>query len=226
MNAMKPNKYPSQNQSGFTIVELMIATAVLSVILLISTVVIVGIGRLYYKGINQSRVQGTVRSVGDEIAQKLQLNTAPVQHNEPSPPDDANMKAYCIGSTRYSYVEGVKIGTKKGGPTGQGPYYHVLWRDILPSGGECKPQNLKLPDPGGVEGQELISPNSRLTQFSITGSGGGSAIESPYNVVIGVAYGDDDLLSSGPNVTCQGSAGGQFCATAKLSTTVVQRTTD
>lgn len=218
-----------QKQRGFTIVELMIATSVLSVILLMTTVVMTGIGRLYYKGINQSRVQGTVRTVGDEIAQKLQLNTRVVQHFAPGSNaalvPDANLAAYCIGSSRYSFVTGVQIGTQKAGAGAE--YKHVLWRDIIPTSAACTPLDLKSSSPGGAEGQELISPSSRLTEFSITGLGGATPpIESPYNVRIGVAYGDDDLLTNptSSSAQCSGSAGGQFCATASLDTRVVQRT--
>lgn len=220
----------NHRHSGFTIVELMIATAVLSIVLLMATVVMTNIGRLYYKGINQSRVQGAARSVSDEVAQKLQLNSTAVQHYDPSvvPPPvpvnlDLNMKAYCIDSTRYSYVEGVKIGTKK---ESTGPVYqHVLWRDVITPGSECRPLDLKSDNPGGDEGQELISPSSRLTEFSIVGPTAGGAIASPYSVVVGVAYGDDDLLSDrmSKNPTCMSGIGGQFCATARLSTHVVQR---
>ncbi len=64
-------------QKGFTIIELMIATAVLSTILVMVTVVMVNIGSLYYKGINQARVQDDVRSIADEIIKNIQLNDQP-----------------------------------------------------------------------------------------------------------------------------------------------------
>lgn len=222
-------KSPSR-QAGFTIVELMIATAVLSVILLMTTVVITGIGRLYYKGINQSRVQNTVRSVSDDISQKLQLASEDVQYFWPGKDTariDANLGAYCIESTRYSFVLGVQIGQQKEGTSTT--YQHVLWRDVMPLGTPCEPLDLAGTDsPGGDEGQELISPNSRLTEFSVTGPTGGG-IESPYTITTGVAYGDNDLLTgepsfTGPDVKCKSDIGGQFCAASRLSTIAVKRT--
>ena len=42
----------SKDKSGFTILELMIAISILSIILLLSTYVLMGVGKLYSKGVN------------------------------------------------------------------------------------------------------------------------------------------------------------------------------
>ncbi|HVX56619.1 MAG TPA: hypothetical protein VHA37_02700 [Candidatus Saccharimonadales bacterium] len=233
------------SEDGFTIIELMIATGVLATILLLVTVVMVGIGNLYYKGIDQSRVQDDTRNITDDIAQQLQLNGQSLSTASWSARHE---QAYCIGNTRYTYVLGAEIGKPAPGPTPGPTYQHVLWRDANPTPGSCSidpgdidnvtPVDLQnsTPSPGG---SELIGPNSRLSAFSITPTGGGS----PYSIVVGVAYGDDDLLcnssvvgscASGSamtdwsqyqniNLQCKGSVGDQFCSTAHLQTAVVQR---
>jgi prepilin-type N-terminal cleavage/methylation domain-containing protein len=233
------NRRRLTGQKGFTIIELMIATTVLSVILLLVTTMMISIGNLFYKGINQARVQDDTRNITDEIAQYLQLSgTAPLPGIDSGNPD---ISVYCVGDTRYSYAQRVQIGHQK---AGAGPIYrHVIWRDT-PSGG-CDPThgaNLQSPFLSG--GTELIAPNSRLTDFSISAT-------SPYVISVGIAYGDDDLLcdngwnappdcaTSGVSghmqqiwsglinptgqISCKGSTGDQFCATATLTTTVANR---
>jgi prepilin-type N-terminal cleavage/methylation domain-containing protein len=221
-------------QSGFTIVELMIATAVLAVLLLLVTIVITNIGDLYYKGFNQARVQSDVRNISSQVTQDLELSgsnlTSPVAPvNTPG-----NVEAYCIGNVRYTFILGDQIGSTTD---------HVLWRDTdNPVEGNCKPiANFSTVD-GPATGTELIAPDSRLVVFSVTQA----TATSPYVVNIEVAYGDNDTLCSASvegsctgttsmpagadfrlaNLVCRSSiSADQFCSTASLSTTVVQRIT-
>lgn len=221
---------------GFTIVELLIATAVLSTILVLVTVVMVNIGHLYYKGLNQARVQDDTRSITDEVAQHLELgdNYFKVANS------NGTVHAYCIGSERYTYVLYRQIGSD----AAKQQSTHVLWRDQNPTPGSCSPTN--LPDLSNAtpsaDGTEMIAPNSRLTAFNIDGT-------SPYDLSVGVAYGDNDLLcdtgvpnncttgdigtlinngsyapgNQGRNIKCKGNIGDQFCATSFLRTTVLRR---
>lgn len=233
-------------QKGFTIIELMIATAVLSTMLVLVTVVMVNIGNLYYKGVNQARVQDTARNITDQVSEYIKLSDrVPI-----GPVNGANgTQLYCVGGIRYAFVLGTQIGNLAPGTATR--YYDVLWRDTDPTPGSCPteidPQhpvlgqldltrsNLKAVDP---EGTELIANNSRLTEFSMANA-------SPSAISVGVAYGDDVLLCNpsavpnscnnaaaamphqndytGPGVLCKGGRGDQFCSTANLNVTVVQR---
>lgn len=212
-------KYTVHEQKGFTIVELMIGTAVLSTILVLATVTMAGIGRLYYKGINQAKIQNAVRTIANDVVQNIQVGSDVVVGPVSGSGASAQMKAYCIGKIRYSYIPGVKMGDTDGGIT----YQHVFWRDTISSG--CSPANLAQGDPssgyGGVKGTELMSPNSRLTRFTISLTSQGT-----YGVDVAAAYGDGDLLdlTTNPNnPTCRGDIGDQFCATASLQTKAVRR---
>lgn len=205
------------DQEGFTIVELLIATAVLSTLLVVVSVMMANIGRLYYKGINQAKMQENVRSVVDDISERLQLNNSNVLTA-----NNGAVGAYCIGATRYTYVIGAQL---KDDPD-PGEYKHVLWRDTI-SPGTCSVANLMLDNPSS-NGSELITTRSRLTQFSI------NRTASPYVVTMKLVYGDNDQIDDpsipgvqtiGAGVKCLSQAGNQFCATASLTTTVVQRTT-
>lgn len=199
---------------GFTIVELMIATSVLSVILLLVTGMMISIGNLFYKGVNQARIQDNVRSISDEITEQLKYSgSEPVQPpaiNETFSSHTFSVQVLCVGGTRYTYVLGVQIGTS----SGQLP--HVLWRDAAAS--PCAQADLTQNSPT-AKGAELIAPNSRLANLVVSKTG------SPYTVDTTVAYGDDDLLS-GPNSTtplCKGNTGDQFCAVASLHTLATRR---
>ncbi len=210
------------SKAGFTIIELMIASAVLSTILLLVTALMISIGSLYYKGVNESSVQDDVRSIATDVSQQLQISdgftTASSNLSYP------NVQAYCVGSMRYTFITGVEIGQTVGVGGSGTTYYHILWRDTNPTPGNCTIDNtnggaLTTENPSDSGGTELIAPNSRLTAFSITGS-------SPYAISVGVAYGAADLLNlNGINTTCKGGTGDQFCGTASLTTTVVQRIT-
>jgi len=208
------NKLNNSRERGFTIVELMIATAVLSTLLVVVSIMMANIGKLYYKGITQAKMQDNTRSVIDEVADRLQLNNS----SPPVIPDSGvgGVKSYCVGTTRYTYVENIRI-TDDPPPPPAPSFKHVLWRDTVPVG-TCGVADLTIPTPS-VNGSELLTTKSRITQFTITPT-------SPFTVTLGLAYGDDDQLSgSGLNTRCISQSGNQFCATSTLSTQVLQRAT-
>ena len=60
------------DQSGFTLLELMIATTIFSVILLLCTVGLIQIGKTYYKGSAIVRTQNVARDITDNITQAIQ----------------------------------------------------------------------------------------------------------------------------------------------------------
>lgn len=230
-------KPATKHQQGFTIVELMIATTVFSVILLLVTIMIISIGRLYTKGIDQTRVQDNVRSIVDEISQQVQLTSQtspPVVL--PAIPPAAGVHTYCIGNNRYTYILNTQIGTNAA------QSQHVLWRDTNLTPSSCTPiAVLNTPNPStGLNGVELMAPNSRLTSFSIAGPP--TMPQGLYNISVAVAFGDDDLLCdsgtpgdcgsttpsthltspTGP-IICKGQTGEQFCATANAKITIAER---
>ncbi len=213
-------------EQGFTIVELMIATTILSVILVMVTVVMTGIGNLYYKGVNQARVQDDARTITDDISEHLQLGgTVQVAPNSVIDPNltqgGVTVNALCIDNTRYTYVTNVQIG--HAASVSGAVFDHVLWRDTLVTGSPCYRALLTSADPtagtGGKAntGSELIAPLSRLTILN-------SSTTSPYSLNVGVAFGDPTITSgSGLGTTCNNGPGDQFCAVASLSTAVAKR---
>lgn len=207
------------NQQGFTIVELIIATSIFSVMMLMSTTGLIYIGRTYYKGLISAKTQEATRSIVEEITREAQFSA----YNTISPPDAGNYgptassvatEAICIGDMRYTKVVG-QSNTKMGATDNPGTTLrHLLWVDkiTIPSAPcEALPFN-------SATSRDLLSQNMRLTDFRIQPVPPGR-----YNISITIYYGDNDLVDA--NGFCVGSnSGGQFCARSSLETVATRRT--
>jgi prepilin-type N-terminal cleavage/methylation domain-containing protein len=211
-------------QSGFTILELMIATTVLAVILLLVTVMITGIGNLYYKGVTLSQTQDVTRALVSAATQDIQLNKgAPTIVTTALTIAGNPVTVACEGTARYTYVKNVQIGS------GAGTTRHAVWRNSKVSGAACTPMDLTkdLANPTSVDydasGSELLATKMRLTSLDFTNPV--PAVNSSlFQIKASVAYGEDDLLNlSGYTTACKGGTADQFCATARLSGGAVQR---
>jgi prepilin-type N-terminal cleavage/methylation domain-containing protein len=198
-------------QDGFTIVELIIATAVFSVILLICASGIIVIGKLFYKGIISTATQEVARSAIDDIKEDFELSGGYFVAIPPS----SGYEGFCIGSHLYSYKIDQKINLDGTG--------HALVVRDYPS---CDTSPPVAPDnfttsPPAVQAQwrELLGANMRLGAFIVTPN---SAIRpSGLAIDINVISGDDDLISVFG--TCKGGGGSQFCANAPLSAYATRR---
>jgi prepilin-type N-terminal cleavage/methylation domain-containing protein len=60
--------------SGFTILELMIASAVFAVVLLVVAIGAISLTNSYYKGITSSDVQSVARAIMSEVSQSIQFS--------------------------------------------------------------------------------------------------------------------------------------------------------
>lgn len=233
--------------------ELMIATMVFSVLLVVLTVGVLSFTRGFYKGLNSSATQTTARNLMNAIA-----TGAEYAHI-----GDINDTAYngpvgClkIGSVEYHFYLGQLVdGSGLSNPSG--PNYGVY--RTTNGAISCDPSNLTTynaslqsdlttsPQPGS----ELLGTNMRVTELGVKQDGDGLA-----NVSVGVAYGSDDLLCSssldasdptvaggcnsaapvldnspgskwfidnGSGVQCKSTTGDQFCAVTHLTTSVQPR---
>ena len=217
-------------QQGFTIIELLVATAVFSIVMMIITAGILQISRMYYQGVLQTRTQVTARSIVEEVGESIRYATgAYLQGTVVTGPNiDPGLGLqdtgyFCLGGRRYTYAIDRQLKNAPAPNTRQKK--HVLWVD-QPVGG-CSmatgPENLDAPAAGG---RELLSENMRLTRFVVepVSSGG---VANGYSIQISVAYGDDDLLyveGSEPQKRCDPQSGGkEFCAISTLTETVTKR---
>lgn len=216
------------NHQGFTIVELLISTAVLSVILLAASAVVLQISRMYYKGVVLSKTQDAARNITESIARSIQFDGAAVKDNTTTPGvtitglndffgATAKRYAVCVGDQRYSFVKNVQVGT------GVGKIAHAVWRDQVTNADVCIPNTnsadlTQSTPPPTATGTSLIGTNMWLKELSVTSTG-----NSMWRVKVGVLYGDKDLMDPVTQKCKTGIVGGQWCASAEYETVVFKR---
>lgn len=210
-------------QYGFTVVEMLVALAVFSVVLVVVTAAIIQISRVYYKGVTESRVQTAARSIMDTVSQSIQFGGGAITDTVASPTPGASY-AFCVNNLEYSYRPGYKL--VDGTPGTNQTRHGMVVRTVAGCIGGTSGQNLSG---ASVTGRELLSPNMRLSKMVVKNVG-----PNLYQVQVRVVYGDDDLLFSpaspasptgmlAQDATCRGKAGRQFCAFSELNTAVISR---
>jgi hypothetical protein len=217
-------KEPKEGSAGFTIVQLLIATAVFSFVLLLCTTALLQITRLYYKGITSARTQEVARQVMDEISRNVQFGSGPVDVAGAPPAGGGPNFVLCIGaSKRYSFVKGLQLSDDA--PNGN-KRRNVLVVDNN-AAGTCLAQILDPPvvpalAPGS---RELLATNMSIADLKIEETALGS---KQYKITLRILSGDEDVTkdTDGDSVddSCEDFRfGTQFCATADLSTVVKKR---
>ncbi len=196
--------------------ELLIATMVFSVVLLVVTGGILQIARVYYKGVTESNTQNTARSIMDTVSQAIQFSGGTVT-TTPSGPVPGNAYAFCVGNQQFSYTLGWQA--EEGPDTAKHQSYHTLVQNNIAScTSSTAAQNVRNQ---AISGRDLVGPHMRLSNLTVT-----NVAENQYKIEVRVVYGDDDLLN-GPTTStasCKGiQAGTQFCSVSELSTVVVKR---
>ncbi len=209
----------SRSQSGFTILELMIATSVFSIILLVVAAGIISFTKQYVKGITTSNTQAVARSVMADVVQNVQFSGGSISGDT-----TVNPAQVCIGNTAYYYVRGQQVtGTQ-----------HGLVKDNSP----CSSDGIDLSHLTPATQHELLNQHMRLAEFSFSQPDSSS---TNAQITISVVSGEYDMLTdkngnslhseSGapsdsfdwPSVRCKAGAGSQFCAVSRLTTFVQGR---
>lgn len=202
---------------GFTILELMVATIVFSIVLLLVTAGIIQIARVYYKGVTEANTQNTARNIIDTISQAIQFSGGDVEPSDPSAvPGVGTNFAFCVSDQQFSYRLGWQVENNPNATNAQS--WHALVQ--YPQAGciSAAPQDLAAQS---VLGRELLGRHMRLTKLLVQSVG-----PNLYKVQVRVVYGDNDLLTdpTSPDTVCKNQrAGTQFCSISELSTIVVKR---
>ena len=205
-----------RSSKGFTIIELLIATSVFSIILLVLASGLIEIGRLYYKGVISSKTQETARVIAEDIGRSIQFSGGQVSPLVTT----GGINSYCVGGRRYSFK--LNVQTKDKPAIVHGLLVDNPTSDCVASitGGPGVAQDFTTPLD---KSEELLGVNMRLSDLVISQVG----TTNLYTVRVYVTYGDDDLLSdkmlpAGLD-TCNTGSGSQFCATSILNTIVEKR---
>jgi prepilin-type N-terminal cleavage/methylation domain-containing protein len=204
----------TSDQRGFTIVELMMATLIFSVVLLLVTLGVLQVNRVYYRGVTESNTQNAARSVMDTISQAIQFNGGTIT---PVPttatPTAGNYYYVCVNNQQFVWRQGYQL-VPSGPGTGQ-TTQSLIQRTIS---GACT-----APTTPVTGGRELLSPNMRVSNLRIEQVG---ATGNLFRITVRIAYGDQDVLNNptGTTSTCKGiRQGNQFCSVADLTTVVEKR---
>lgn len=235
------SRLKTNNQHGFTILELMIATMVFSVIFLATTTALLQIGKLYYKGVISGRTQETARGIMDQMSQQLQFGTdVPVQAADlvkvvPGGPEaggKVTFRAICIGNTRYAYRLNTQVtndvATNNEYDAAHSRMRHALWRDTVVTGADCTAIDISADRPT-AGGEEMLDENMRLTQLEASCDNNNMC-----TIAVGVLYGDDEMLTPAPakdqttpaqikTLKCATIIGNHWCAGSQLNTSVFKR---
>ena len=219
---------PNKNNYGFTIIELLIATLVFAVVLVVITIGIIQIARVYYKGVTETNTQNTARSIIDNVSQSIQFSGGNVT-TAPGSVTPGSSFSFCVGNQQYSYTLGYQVEDNPSPSKYQ--TYHAMVQSTA-AGTVCSSataaQNVRAQN---VTGREMVSPHMRLANLSVTPVAG----TSNYKILVKIIYGDDDLIYSPsaptsaagptrPDAVCRPvRQGSQFCAVSQLSTVVQKR---
>lgn len=250
---MKKTKLKRLNPAGFTIIELMIALSVLSVILVMTAIILIQISSLYTKGINQANLQNDTRSVMADVTAGLQFSGQPADcytvypsglpvgtpgftcYSQSQNLNGATVYSLCIGNIRYSYILDREIGTDPYAPGGAQTTWHSLWRDTLKDTKNCNPLDINQNTNAIADGEtlspgyEMLGQHMRLIRFWVSPVSTTAGV-TVYKVDVWTAFGDSDLLSAEDPLhpttlpTCSSNQGTQFCAVSELSSYVTSRT--
>jgi len=210
-------KRSQKNMKGFTILELLMATAVFSVVLVLVTMGIMQITRVYYKGVTESNTQNTARTIIDTVSQAIQFSGGDVTTTPVSVTPGTDY-AFCVGNEQFTYRLGWQVENRLDIPNNQ--TWHALVQDAVADSG-CG-TTMPILTQEDVDGRDLVGEHMRLSDLSVQ-----MLSENMYRVSVKVAYGEDDLFNGNatlPSASCKGqNAGSAFCSVAELSTIVIKR---
>jgi prepilin-type N-terminal cleavage/methylation domain-containing protein len=199
----------TKHQAGFTIIELMIATLVFSVILVIITAGVLYFSNTYYASLNRASMQNTARGIVKDVTESIQFTGTAIATS-----DDTGANYFCAGNKIYVFQPGVMYGG--GTPTAANPGLYVT-----PQNSGCPP--LSATDYNNPNAQQLLGSKMRISAFNLKETADGM-----YTVSLTLAFGEDDLLTAttGNDVACKSQIGYQFCAVSSLNATVQRRLQD
>lgn len=211
-----PVRFPRSREEGFTILELLIATIIFSVVLLLVTAGILQIARVYYKGVTESNTQNTARTIIDTISQAIQFSGGDVSETAASPVA-GNDYAFCVGNTQFSYRLGWQVEDSYT-PSNNQTWHTLVQNSVSNCTSSSAPQNMTTQT---VTGRDLVGKHMRLSNLVVKNLG-----SNQYKVQVRIVFGDNDLLNNptAADSACKGvNAGTQFCSVSELSTIVVKR---
>ena len=217
---------------GFTIVELMIASAVFSLVLILITYGVISFNQAYYGGVVQASTQNVAHAILDNLSQSIQFDGGEV-----ATVSGGGWNGICVGNQFYQVQPGMELVTN-GGTLGPDQVTQALLQtgNVTSCSGQI-PGTVGGTSSGTAGGTELLGDHMRIAVLTASPVSGTNL----YQLHIRVVYGDDDLICaqsvagscSNPSSTngataadaqCKSTTGTpQFCAVSDLNTTDQKR---
>ncbi len=193
-----------RNQTGFTIVELAIATMVFASVLLLVTFGLLQIGKSFAKSVNEARSREAANTIVEDVSNAVRFSGGEVFALMDSPSE--NNKGFCVGSRRYSYAVQKRI---------ENDGEHAFVVDTLNSGcnSSTRAQDFSALAPGS---SEVLGKNMFIDSFSFNPVGTGGFHE----ISIRVVYGQESFLDASRQCNADDST---YCAVTELKTVVQKR---
>lgn len=198
--------------SGFTIIELLIATLVFSTILLLCATGLITIGRMYQKGNTSRATQEVSRNVMNIIESDFELSGGSYK-----PFASGGVNAFCIGDNLYAYQLNNKFVP---GGINTHAFVAITSNSACNLAGKGKPFPTTLDVLVAFGAHELLGPNMRVTNLTIHGDPSDTNAQAA-SIHLAIAYGDSDLIAA--DGSCKGGYGQEFCASSVLETYVTRR---
>jgi prepilin-type N-terminal cleavage/methylation domain-containing protein len=208
----KAQKTMDKNHSGFTIIELLIATTIFSIVLVVIVASFLQIGRMFYKGVSINNTNESTRALVDDISTDVRLADSPNIPQGVETVAGVTKKYFCVGQHRYTYILNKQV--KDSVATLAKNMQAGLIQDV--TGGACQqPSSLD-----GNNARQVLGPDMQLNALDITQTGSSVIIHAHI-----IFYGVDDSVFTpsvnDPAAYCSGSLlGTQFCAMADIKTNV------
>ena len=216
------------HRKGFTIVELMIATSVFSVVIVLGLYAFIQINRYYTKGVNIVRTQEATRNLVADIGNQFQLTSGTYQQlTSGSLPNGYD--GVCVGNKAYIYKLNSPEATDN-----HAIYSYAVATNTCPPPEDSTPKTV------------LLRPGVRLLQLDIVDpySSQGDGSGPLYNITASLLYApydDPDANSAGTDLVdtfgdtngnidhiaawrCKASvSGSEYCSISKINTSVYKR---
>lgn len=215
----------AKNQKGFTIVELLLASTIFSMVMMVALSGFINIGRTFYKGINVTQTQQTARAVLESASRDI--STSSVVSSTKTVASGDNRKYVCIGNTRYTFILSRQVDLADHDTTSK----FGLLRDKLPGDTACgNPFDATSPAPFNNP-EELLNNKMRLNSFCVTPASQ-TSFGKLYGLKVDLVLGDDGVLNQADNPSASSCSASrlylcntslnysQHCYRAELGTTV------
>ncbi len=203
-----------ERSEGFTIAELLIATTIFSMILLVILASFMQVGRMFYKGISVNNTNDATRNLVDVVAANVRQGSDPKDIKTDTANGPNGPQYFCVGSHRYTARTGVKVGADQIASPNATTIVAGVIEDNIPA---CAAPSAV----SGANARQLLGPDMQLNSINFNCNNSGNCTIQAHVVFYGA---DDSVLTpsaNDPTAQCSGNLlSSQFCAVSDISTNV------